>query len=63
LDQTEKVRHVIYFPALAKPESVKIPNNKPNIEFIPLNQLEEQGNNAQIGFYHFDFFQRFFFLL
>jgi hypothetical protein len=56
LDQTEKVRHVIYFPALAKPESAKIPNDKTNIQFIPLNKLEEQGNNAQIGFYYFHLF-------
>ncbi len=49
MDQTEKVRHVVYFPALAKPETAKIPTDKTNIEFLSLNQLEEKGKNAQIG--------------
>ncbi|CAF1363791.1 unnamed protein product [Adineta steineri] len=48
LEQAEKVRHIIYFPAMAKPESVKIPQDKTNIEFISLSKLEEQGKNAEI---------------
>ncbi|CAF0770598.1 unnamed protein product [Rotaria sordida] len=45
LDQTEQVRHVIYFSAVAKPASIKVPQDKKTIQFILLNQLEEQGQN------------------
>ena len=45
----ENVQHVVYFPAMAKPASVKVPQNKKTINFISLKQLEEQGENAQIG--------------
>lgn len=48
LDQAERVRHVIYFPSLVKTQTDKIPNNKNNLEFISLNQLEERGRNSQI---------------
>jgi long-chain acyl-CoA synthetase len=48
LDQAEKVRHVIYFPDAAKPASVKVPQDKTNIQFIPLHKLEELGRDAQI---------------
>ncbi|CAF1673661.1 unnamed protein product, partial [Adineta ricciae] len=48
LDQMENVQHVVYFPAMAKPASVKVPQNKKTINFISLKQLEEQGENAQI---------------
>jgi long-subunit acyl-CoA synthetase (AMP-forming) len=45
----ERVSHVIYFPAVAKPASVKVPQDKKTIQFIPLSQLEEQGKNAKLG--------------
>ncbi|CAF3068503.1 unnamed protein product [Rotaria socialis] len=48
LDQTEKVRYVIYFPPLIKTQENKIPNDKNNIQFICLNQLEEQGKSSHI---------------
>ncbi|UJR29514.1 hypothetical protein I4U23_010731 [Adineta vaga] len=48
LDEMEKVRHVIYFPAVAKPASAKVPQDKKTITFLSLSQLEEQGKNAQI---------------
>ena len=40
---------MIYFPAVAKPESVKVPPNKKTTDFIPLSQLEERGKNAHLG--------------
>ncbi|CAF2697351.1 unnamed protein product [Rotaria sp. Silwood2] len=49
LDHTEKVRHVIYFPSLAKSQTVKLSKDKHNIEYIPLSQLEEKGKNATIN--------------
>jgi hypothetical protein len=49
LDQTEKVRHVIYFPSLAKSQTIKLPKDKNHIEFLSLQQLEEQGRRANIG--------------
>ncbi|CAF3295265.1 unnamed protein product [Rotaria sp. Silwood2] len=48
LDQTHKVRHIIYFPARAKQEAAKSPPEKKNIEFIPLAKFEEQGKNVNI---------------
>ncbi|CAF3656720.1 unnamed protein product [Rotaria sordida] len=48
LDQTEQVRHVIYFSTVAKPASIKVPQDKKTIQFILLNQLEEQGQNVHI---------------
>jgi hypothetical protein len=43
------VRHVIYFLPLGKSQTMNRPKDKNNIQFIPLNELEEQGKNAQIG--------------
>ncbi|CAF3777239.1 unnamed protein product [Rotaria sordida] len=48
LDQTNEVRHIIYFPARNKQEAAKSPLEKNNIEFIPLAKFEEQGKNANI---------------
>ncbi|CAF3741350.1 unnamed protein product, partial [Rotaria magnacalcarata] len=48
LDQTKKVRYVIYFPALIQTQENKIPHDKNNIQFICLNQLEEQGKSSHI---------------
>ncbi|CAF1080787.1 unnamed protein product [Rotaria sordida] len=49
LEHTEKVRYVIYFPPLGKSETIKLPKDKHNIQFIPLDQLEEEGKNATIN--------------
>ncbi|CAF1351912.1 unnamed protein product [Rotaria sordida] len=51
LDQIEHIRYVVYFPSLVKTQSTKVPNDKNNIQFIPLNQLEEQGKNSHIDEY------------
>ncbi|UJR08757.1 hypothetical protein I4U23_013014 [Adineta vaga] len=48
LDETEKVRHVIYFPARAKVDREKKPKEKTNIQFIPIEKLEKQGKEANI---------------
>ena len=52
----DRVRHVIYFPPLIKSQTTKIPENKNNIQYIPLHQLEETGNNTNIGEFLVDFY-------
>ena len=49
MDQTEKVRHVIYFPSLVQAQAENKPKNKGNVEYLSLKQLEERGKNANIG--------------
>ncbi|CAF1687465.1 unnamed protein product, partial [Adineta ricciae] len=48
LNDTEKVRQVIYFPARTTSERSKAPKEVKNIEFISIEKLEEQGKNATI---------------
>ncbi|CAF3504649.1 unnamed protein product [Rotaria sp. Silwood1] len=48
LEQTDKVRYVVYFPSVVKSQADKVPKDKNNIQFIHLQKLEEQGNNANI---------------
>ncbi|CAF0819334.1 unnamed protein product [Adineta steineri] len=48
LGETEKVRHIIYFPSRAINEEAKIPKDKNNIQFITLEKFEEQGKLAFI---------------
>ncbi|CAF1053768.1 unnamed protein product [Adineta ricciae] len=48
LNDTEKVRHVIYFPARTTSERSKAPKEVKNIEFTSIEKLEEQGKNATI---------------
>ncbi|CAF1639846.1 unnamed protein product [Rotaria magnacalcarata] len=48
LDHTEKVRRVIYFPSFAKSQTTKSPDDKHNIQYIPLHRLEDEGKNASI---------------
>lgn len=59
LGYTKKIRHIIYFPPLAKSQTVKLPQNNDDIEYISLAQLEQKGNFAKIGkfenFYSFVF--------
>jgi hypothetical protein len=40
---------VIYFPPLAKSQTVKLPQSKTDIQYLALNELEEHGKNAHIG--------------
>lgn len=49
LDQIENVRYIIYFPARTEEEAAKIPTDRNNIQFIPLDKFEEQGKTAYIG--------------
>ncbi|CAF4433637.1 unnamed protein product, partial [Adineta steineri] len=48
LDQIKSVHHVIYFPSITKSQTVKLPKDKNNIQYLSLQQLEEQGRNANI---------------
>ena len=62
MDQTEKIRQVIYFPSLTKSQTLNLPQDKNNIQFLPLHQLQEQGRQAHIGrFQCFDRFQSWFY--
>jgi len=45
---TPKVRHIVYFPPLAKVLAGRTPTNNDQIEFIPLENLEERGKAAHI---------------
>ena len=56
LDQTERVRHIIYFPSLEKTQTQQRPINKQLIEYIPLEELEKQGTTATIGNYEYETF-------
>ncbi|CAF0948680.1 unnamed protein product [Adineta steineri] len=49
LDQIKSVHHVIYFPSITKSQTVKLPKDKNNIQYLSLQQLEEQGRNANIN--------------
>ena len=48
MDQTPKVRHVVYFPPLAKAAGGKTKAND-RVEYLALSQLEERGTAAQLG--------------
>ncbi|UJR20379.1 hypothetical protein I4U23_023510 [Adineta vaga] len=48
IDHTPRVSHVIYFPSLVKTQTINIPKDKNNKQFLSLHQLEEQGRNAEI---------------
>ncbi|CAF3490847.1 unnamed protein product [Rotaria sordida] len=48
LEQTKNVRRAIYLPTLAKAQATKVPHDKENVQFIPLENFEQTGKNAQI---------------
>lgn len=48
MDQTPKVRHIVYSLSLTKVLTGRTPKNIDRIEFIPLEQFEERGKAAHI---------------
>jgi len=42
---------VIYFLPVVKSQTIKLPKTKNDIQFLALNQLEENGQNTHIGLF------------